>query len=195
MLANRSSVWLNLICVFFSPYMTQHQPVSSSLRNSGFAFSGHMGRGWESWGCLCWRGEGGRGTVPVCTDTWWGEWRRGSQALLSGAQRPGSGLAEMQEIPFKRKECFFPLWGWSNREAGCGISILGDIRNPTAGHPACCGWPSSEQGAGPDELWRCLPTSALLWKKKYCSLEWRRCKTSQFLQSVKIAFFQQWYSQ
>lgn len=113
MLANRSSVWLNLICVFFSPCMTQHQPVSSSLRNSGFAFSGHMGRGWESWGCLCWRGEGGRGTVPVCTDTWWGEWRRGSQALLSSVvpRDQAVGLLKCKKFHLNVRNVFFHCEG------------------------------------------------------------------------------------
>lgn len=41
--------------------MTAHEPGSSPVDSGGFALSGHTGRGWESWGCLCGRGEGVRG--------------------------------------------------------------------------------------------------------------------------------------
>lgn len=56
-----------------------------------------------------------------------------------------------------------------NQEAGgyrgCGVFILGDAQNLITGHPACSGWPTSQQGAGPCDLQRWLPASVLPWKK------------------------------
>lgn len=50
------------------------------------------------------------------------------------------------------------------RQVVCGFSILGDIQNPTGHDP---GQPllGDPAWAGPDDLWRFFPTSAILWFK------------------------------
>lgn len=146
--------------------MTAHQPGSSTVDSGGFALSGHTGRGWESWGCLCGRGEGVRGPyqcVQILDGRSEEEGARLLAAVLSGE---AVGTPRCKKFNWNVRNAFTL---WSNQEAGCyrgcGVSVLGDAQNLITGHPACSGWPTSEQWAGPQDLQRCLPTSTLPWKK------------------------------
>lgn len=88
--------------------MTAHQPGSSTVDSGGFALSGHTGRGWESWGCLCGRGEGVRGPYQ-CVQILDGRSEEEGARLGSSAQWRGSGYTEMQEIQLKCKKRFYTV--------------------------------------------------------------------------------------
>lgn len=133
--------------------MTEHQSVSSALHDSGFAFFRSYGERLRELGLFMLERRRHGGTVPVCTDTWWEESRRGSQALLSSVQWWSSEHIEMQETLFKLKLFFHCEGKWRSRfsERLWGLH-LGDLWNPVPGHPVC-----SEQEAGLDDVQRCLP--------------------------------------
>lgn len=129
------------------------------------------------------------GTIPVCTDTWWEEWRRGSQTH-------GSSVLSDKAVGTLRCKKFH----WNVRNA---FSTVIELKKQVATEVVEYPWRYSK----PDH-W----SSSLLWvthlwavgwttwspevpanldrpmEKKYCRLKWRRYKTSQILQSVKIFF-------
>lgn len=86
--------------------MTAHQPGSRTVHSGGFAFRSCRDMLREL-GLFMWQRRRSEGTIPVCTGTWWEEWRAGSRTFGSSAQWWGSGYAEMQEIPLKCKKHFF----------------------------------------------------------------------------------------
>jgi len=93
-----------------------------------------------------------------------------SQTLFSGAQWQDNrqwAQPETQEAPFKCKKRLYCEDDWALAQVaqgGCGVSILGIMLVSQAWSWATvCRCLCLSRGAGPDDPWRSLKTSTILW--------------------------------
>lgn len=123
-----------------------------------------LGKGWEKWNCLAWRGEssGRAGKSHQCISICEGRVQiRQTQALLSGGlQHEAMGTSWNTGGSPWTLENTFSWWGWLSTGTVCpgrfGVTTLGDFQKASGHIPGsrkhCLSW-----GPGPDNLQTFLP--------------------------------------
>lgn len=162
MLANHASG----LTLFLSPLAPIRQSISQSVplfMIVDLDFQVIRGEA-ESWGCLCWRGEGTGGLYQCVQMPSGGSQEREARLFSAVPGDEAVGTLKCKKFHLNLRNAF-PTVRVIKRRSRLSERLwslnLGDLQNPVAGHAM-----SSEQGARLDDVHRCLPTSALLWRKQ-----------------------------